>query len=168
MKTAIIKTKAGYLVASWTAKGLYSLSMPLPDRASAGRELLDVNFNNEPGTLEDNHFLKDLDSQLRAFFEGHKVEFDIEVDFSGYTPFTENILRLVADIPYGKVHSYQDVAVMAGNENGARAVGRALGANRTPLVIPCHRIIRSDGSLGGFSSGLGWKQYLLQLEGIVF
>ncbi|HZK18334.1 MAG TPA: MGMT family protein [Clostridia bacterium] len=168
MKTAIIETDAGFLGASWSGAGLYSLTMPMPDSASAGQELLELSFENLRAAGDGSFSPDRLHSLLAAYFLGGKIKFDIEVDFSGYTLFTRKVLQLTAGIPYGEVCTYGDVARMMGNKKGARAVGRALGANRTPLVIPCHRVIRSDGSLGGFSSGLEWKARLLRLEGFVF
>lgn len=81
-----------------------------------------------------------------------------------YSEFTAKVLKVTAGIEPGEVMSYQDVAVKVGNARGARAVGQALARNRTPVLIPCHRVVSTGGALGGFSAGLAWKKYLLDCE----
>jgi methylated-DNA-[protein]-cysteine S-methyltransferase len=87
------------------------------------------------------------------------------VDMSAGTPFQRRVWRAILRIPYGRVRSYQWVAMRVGGKQYARAVGMALGANPVPIVVPCHRIISHDGSLGGFGCGLPMKRRLLKLEG---
>ena len=87
-------------------------------------------------------------------------------DFTGYTDFEISVLEETRKIPYGKIKTYSDIAKAIGKPKAARAVGNALGKNRTPILIPCHRVIKSDGSLGGFSMGLEWKKKLLEQERI--
>lgn len=87
------------------------------------------------------------------------------VDLSSGTGFQRRVWRSIERIPYSRVRSYQWVAARVGGKHYARAVGMALGANPVPLLIPCHRIVAQDGSLGGFSCGLNYKRLLLQLEG---
>ena len=87
------------------------------------------------------------------------------VDMAAGTTFQRKVWKAIARIPYGRVRSYQWVANRVGGKQYARAVGMALGANPVPIVVPCHRIIARDGSLGGFSCGLPVKRRLLKLEG---
>jgi methylated-DNA-[protein]-cysteine S-methyltransferase len=87
------------------------------------------------------------------------------VDLGGFTEFTKDVLAAVYRIPWGAVSSYGGVAGMTGNPAAARAVGGAVARNPVPLVIPCHRVLRSDGSIGGWSGHPGWKDWLLELEG---
>ena len=89
---------------------------------------------------------------------------DFPLDLAGGTPFQRRVWDAARRIPYGTVVSYADLARMAGSEGASRAVGNAMGANPVPIVVPCHRVVHSDRSIGGFSSGLHWKRFLLELE----
>lgn len=104
-------------------------------------------------------------AQLLAYIAGTRREFSFPVDCSAGTPFQRKVWKAITRIPYGRVRSYQWVAMRVGGKQYARAVGMALGANPVPIVVPCHRIISHDGSLGGFSCGLPLKRRLLSLEG---
>ena len=104
-------------------------------------------------------------AQLVAYIAGTRREFSFSVDYSAGTPFQRKVWKAITRIPYGRVRSYQWVAMRVGGKEYARAVGMALGANPVPIVVPCHRIISHDGSLGGFSCGLPLKRRLLSLEG---
>jgi methylated-DNA-[protein]-cysteine S-methyltransferase len=106
-----------------------------------------------------------LEEELLRYFAGEKIAFSTIVDFYGYTPFQKRIHELVRAIPYGEVHTYGQLSLQAGLPKGARAVGGVMRANRTPMVIPCHRVLAAGGKLGGFSGGLDMKRYLLKLEG---
>ncbi|MBU0479037.1 MGMT family protein [bacterium] len=97
----------------------------------------------------------------------NKVVLDnYKIDFTGYTDFEISVLKETRKISYGKTKNYSDIAKAIGKPKAARAVGNALAKNKTPILIPCHRVIKSDGSLGGFTMGLEWKKKLLELEGI--
>ena len=106
-------------------------------------------------------------AQLREYFAGKRTRFDLPVDLSGLTPFQREVLAVTRQIPAGQAWSYQRVAQEMARPKSSRPVGQALGRNPLPIVIPCHRVIASDGSLGGYSggSGLKAKRWLLQLEG---
>ncbi len=104
--------------------------------------------------------------QLEEYFGESRTSFDIELDFSGATEFQRRIYRRLLQIPYGRIVSYGDIADELGEPGAARAVGQAVGANPLPIVVPCHRVVRSDGRLGGYSGGLVRKVTLLRLEGI--
>jgi methylated-DNA-[protein]-cysteine S-methyltransferase len=98
---------------------------------------------------------------------GEAVDFTpFPVDYSGYTPFSIKVLKEARLIPYGSVTSYGSLAAATGGPLAYRAVGNCMNRNRTPLVIPCHRVIKNDGQLGGFGSGINWKKTLLELEGV--
>ncbi|MCZ6626311.1 MAG: MGMT family protein [Deltaproteobacteria bacterium] len=90
--------------------------------------------------------------------------FSTPCDLGGLPPFTRAVLRITAQIPYGEVRSYRWVAQRLGKPNATRAVGNALARNPIPIIIPCHRVVRSDGTLGGFALGRDWKKGLLDLE----
>ncbi len=107
-----------------------------------------------------------LFQQLDAYFSGSPVRFSIAVDLTNGTPFQRRVWQELATIPHGQTRSYGDVARGIGNPRAARAVGMANRANRIPIVIPCHRVVASNGGLGGYSSGLSRKRALLELEGV--
>jgi len=102
--------------------------------------------------------------ELQAFFFGRLRFFSTPYDLRNMPPFTRAVLRVTAQIPYGKVRSYQWIAERLGKPKASRAVGNALARNPIPIIIPCHRVVRSDGTLGGYALGLSWKRRLLDLE----
>ncbi|MBP6941760.1 MAG: methylated-DNA--[protein]-cysteine S-methyltransferase [Syntrophorhabdaceae bacterium] len=101
---------------------------------------------------------------LDRYLRGQKVDFDIPVDVSAETPFTQKVLRVLQGIPYGEVRSYLWVGKQLGYEIAAQAVGQAVKRNPIPIIIPCHRVIREDGTIGGFSSGVNMKRRFLAIE----
>jgi methylated-DNA-[protein]-cysteine S-methyltransferase len=101
--------------------------------------------------------------QLREYFAGKRETFDLPLILDG-TPFQLSVWRNLQAIPYGKTVSYLDLAKKIGNPKAVRAVGLANGSNPIPIIVPCHRVIGSDGSLTGFGGGLPTKQKLLALE----
>jgi methylated-DNA-[protein]-cysteine S-methyltransferase len=106
--------------------------------------------------------------QLEEYFSGRRKNFDLPIDLSALTPFQRQVLAVTERIPFGEVWSYRRVAEKMGRPKSCRAVGQALGRNPIPIVIPCHRVIASDGSLGGYcgTSGLKLKRWLLGHEGV--
>jgi methylated-DNA-[protein]-cysteine S-methyltransferase len=94
---------------------------------------------------------------------GKRREFDLELDFSG-TPFQESVWKALREIPFGKTISYKQLAVMIRNPKAVRAVGSANGKNPIAIIIPCHRVIAADGSIGGYSGGIENKEKLLAWE----
>ena len=101
--------------------------------------------------------------QLNEYFAGERREFELELAPEG-TKFQVEVLEALRGIPYGETRTYRDIAVAVGRPNAVRAVGNANGRNPLPIVIPCHRVIGSDGSLTGFGGGIEAKRYLLDLE----
>ncbi|HBQ29064.1 MAG TPA: cysteine methyltransferase [Desulfotomaculum sp.] len=173
-----IFTKMGWVVAAWGEAGLVALELPCITLEEAlGKIGLRIDKlkrhqknsplytnSHDPKINLSHHVLKEA---LISYFNGEKVNtVTIPVDFSFYSSFARQVLPLVQQIPYGKTYSYQQIACLAKQPKAARAVGRALQANHTPLVIPCHRVIHHHGDLGGFSRGSNWKHKLLTLEGI--
>lgn len=108
----------------------------------------------------------DLVERLKLYFSGRKVEFNDKLDLSGATPFRQAVWEKTRLIPYGETRSYLWIAEQMGKPEAARAVGQALGKNPLPVIVPCHRVVANDGSLGGFTGGLDMKRRLLALEGI--
>lgn len=110
-------------------------------------------------------WLAELALEIERYFDGQPVDLSRwPVDLSQMTPFQRRVLEAARTIPAGQTRSYRQVAEMIGRPRAARAVGQALGANPAPLLVPCHRVVGSGGSLGGFGSGLDWKIRLLELE----
>ncbi|MFF0071467.1 methylated-DNA--[protein]-cysteine S-methyltransferase [Streptomyces sp. NPDC005494] len=106
--------------------------------------------------------------QLAAYFAGGLREFSLPLDWSLTSGFNREVLReLASGVPYGTVVGYGDLAARVGRPGGAQAVGAAMGSNPLPLVVPCHRVVESDGGLGGFGGGQETKRRLLALEGIL-
>ena len=103
---------------------------------------------------------------IGAYFRGENKKLPLLLDFSGSTNFQRMVWSETAKIPYGKTRTYQFIAEKIGKKDSARAVGNALGKNPFPLVIPCHRVLRADGKMGGFTAagGIGLKEKLLKLE----
>lgn len=110
-------------------------------------------------------FAKDVENQLNSYFKRKLEKFDILLHVDG-SNFTKNVLEEISKIPYGKTKSYKEVAEKINQPKAARAVGRASGANRIPIIIPCHRVVGSSGELVGYSGGGGllFKSYLQLLE----
>lgn len=126
---------------------------------------LDFNqFNNvNMLTKLETPLIKKAYIQILEYLNGSRKKFTIPLNPEG-TKFQNRVWKELINIPYGETRSYKDIAVSIGNKNGARAVGNANGKNPILIIIPCHRIISSDGSLGGYSSGLNIKKKLLNLE----
>ncbi len=102
--------------------------------------------------------------QIREYFEGNRRDFDVAMDPQG-TPFQKAVWRRLLEIPYGRTASYGDIARAVGNPRAVRAVGGANGRNPIAIIVPCHRIIGSDGSMTGYGSGIWRKEWLLEHEG---
>ncbi|HMK34580.1 MAG TPA: methylated-DNA--[protein]-cysteine S-methyltransferase [Desulfomonilaceae bacterium] len=115
-----------------------------------------------------NEIMTGLTKELDDYFGGHKVNFSVPLDPRSGTAFQREVWRELTRIPYGELRSYGEIAAAVGNPRGARAVGLANKKNRIPIVIPCHRVIKSDGALGGYDSGVEIKRALLELEGVRF
>jgi methylated-DNA-[protein]-cysteine S-methyltransferase len=113
--------------------------------------------------------INDIADAIAGFLEGEKIEFSLDlVHMALCTEFQQRVLRAEHSIPRGSVSTYQVIARHLDKENGARAVGNALAKNPFPLIVPCHRAIRSDRRLGGYQGGLRMKRALLEREGIRF
>ncbi len=111
-------------------------------------------------------FLQRVMTQLDEYFHHERYRFDIPLAPKG-TPFQKKVWQALLNVPYGRTASYKEIAIAIGHPKAYRAVGLANGRNPIPIIIPCHRIVRANGDLGGFSSGLYVKRWLLKHEGIV-
>jgi len=102
--------------------------------------------------------------EMSAYFAARLRLFSTPCDLDGLSPFIRAVLKITAEIPYGEVRSYRWIAEKLGKPRASRAVGNALARNPIPIIIPCHRVVRSDGAIGGFALGGSWKRRLLELE----
>jgi O-6-methylguanine DNA methyltransferase len=146
-------------------------SPPLVGGVSGGGELLQNNKlsrsthgNTRLNIQRNDSFLKYEIDLLQVYFKGKQVDFDFPLDLSSGTTFQKTVWEKLREIPYGECRSYKWVAEQIGNPRAVRAVGMANNKNPLPPVIPCHRVIGSDGSLTGYASGLYIKKYLLKME----
>lgn len=113
---------------------------------------------------EKNKFTDMIYIQLKEYLKGNRKKFEgIDLKLYG-TDFQIQVWNEISKIPYGKTQSYKDIAILIGNENASRAVGNALNKNPIPLIIPCHRVVASNGNLTGFAYGVNLKKKLLELE----
>ncbi|HMF85114.1 MAG TPA: methylated-DNA--[protein]-cysteine S-methyltransferase [Nitrospiraceae bacterium] len=144
-------------------KGIDAVVLP---KASRQAVLSELGFPSvEPLEGRTSSRLREAQAQLIGYLAGMRRSFDLRLDLSRGTSFQQKVWRTLRRISYGRLRSYQWVAVRVGGRQYARAVGNAVGANPMPIVIPCHRIVAQDASLGGFSGGLPTKRKLLTLEG---
>lgn len=112
----------------------------------------------------DDKILKQARHELESYLKGEILKFSIPLDLSEITDFQTEVYKQVRLIPYGNTVSYTELAARLGDSEKRRAVGMALARNPLPIIIPCHRVIRLDKSLGGFTGGLKWKRNLLKIE----
>lgn len=138
---------------------------------SDGEHLIAIEFENLQAAMTDDVERSDAalnacGKQLKEYFAGRRREFDLPLSPAG-TEFQQNVWAALKAIPYGELRSYRDIAEDLDKPKAVRAVGAANGRNPLPIVVPCHRVIGSDGSLTGFAGGLEAKKILLRLEGAI-
>jgi methylated-DNA-[protein]-cysteine S-methyltransferase len=154
----------GTLLLATTPVGLVRVGLPNQD---ADELLVDLATRVSPRVLEAPAQLDETRRELDLYFEGKLTEFDLPLDWQLSKDFRRKVLRAIARIPYGQTRSYTQMATSAGNVRAVRAAGTACGTNPIPVVVPCHRVLRSGGALGGYGGGLPMKEALLRLEGIL-
>jgi methylated-DNA-[protein]-cysteine S-methyltransferase len=159
-----VDSPVGTLLLATTPRGLVRLGLPNQDRDTL---LEDLAARVSPRVLEAPTRLDRVRRDLDLYFEGALHEFDLPLDWQLSRDFRRRVLRAIARIPYGQTRSYTQVATSAGNERAVRAAGTACGSNPIPIVVPCHRVLRSGGGLGGYGGGLPMKRALLALEGVL-
>ena len=152
----------GRLRLAATRRGLVRLAFPEQDLDGM---LEGLAHGISPRIVEAEAPLDGVRRELEEYFSGRRQSFGVPLDWSLIGGFHRRVLRGTSEIPFGGVQSYAEVAADAGSPRGSRAAGNALGANPIPILIPCHRVLRSGGSLGGYGGGTERKRWLLQLEG---
>jgi methylated-DNA-[protein]-cysteine S-methyltransferase len=154
----------GQLLLAQTPKGLVRVGLPNQD---ADELLVDLAARVSPRVLEAPARLDETRRELDLYFDGKLDRFDLPLDWRLANGFRLRVLRAIDRIPYGQTRSYTEMATKAGNERAVRAAGTACGSNPIPLVVPCHRVLRTSGALGGYGGGLPMKQALLEMEGVM-
>ncbi len=162
---SIFNTNLGWMGISANANdyGLIAVVLPQPDKKKAF-SLLKKRVDKNNLVLADEYF-KGIKTSLINYFEGEKIVFDYPLDIRSATKFEKKVWEVTQSIPYGEVRSYQFIATEVGSPKAFRAVGQALKKNPLPIIIPCHRVIQSNGKLGGFLGGIELKKNLLMVEG---
>lgn len=129
--------------------------------------LVELSATLSPRLLEMPQRLHEVHEQLDRYFSRTLTDFDLALDLSLVSPFSRRVLDGTSAIRYGSYETYSEVAAGIGAPRAARAVGNAVAANPIPLVIPCHRVLRSGGIIGKYGGGVERKRFLLELEGAI-
>ena len=143
-----------------STKGLLGITIPQRS-AQEARQLLGDSVNRATCSLR---LFDDLMERLKVYFSGHRITFPDTLDLSQATHFQREVWEITRRIPYSETRSYAWVAEQIKKPRAMRAVGQALSKNPLPVIVPCHRVVASDGKLGGFSGGVEMKRHLLSLE----
>jgi methylated-DNA-[protein]-cysteine S-methyltransferase len=154
----------GRLLLAGTERGVVRVGLPGQD---PDRLLEDLAARVSPRVLEAPGRLDRARRELDLYFSGRLRDFDLPLDWRLSSAFRRRALRQVARIPYGETRSYTEIAAGAGNGRAVRAAGTACGSNPLPILVPCHRVLRSGGALGGYGGGLPMKEALLTMEGVL-
>jgi methylated-DNA-[protein]-cysteine S-methyltransferase len=157
-----VDSPVGRLTVAATTRGLVRVAYPFREPEAV---LEDLARKISPRVLEAPERLDDIRRELDEYFEGRRRDFSVPIDWSLTRGFGRGVLRATARIPFGEVKTYAEMAQAAGSPRAVRAAGNALGANPMPVVVPCHRVVRSGGGFGGYTGGLERKEFLLRLEG---
>jgi len=163
-KYVVFETKWGCFGLAGTERGLCRTYLPGSKLAAIKSQLLE----DFPEARIEPTFCQAIQKQIVAYFEGalQSFSFDVPLVFNGVGEFSRSVLAACRKIPFGQVITYRELAGRSGRPAASRAVGGALARNPLPLIVPCHRVIRTDGKLGGFSApgGIELKQRMLDLE----
>ncbi|MBI2912521.1 MAG: methylated-DNA--[protein]-cysteine S-methyltransferase [Chloroflexi bacterium] len=159
LKFHLCETDAGWVGLVVSPRGLRATTLPRPSRDEALREVLELGAAEPASEAE----AGDLPRQVRDLAAGRQA--DLAIDWDGVSGFRRAVLEEAMRIPAGETRSYGWLAAKVGSLRGARAVGRVMATNPLPLVVPCHRVVASDGSLHGYGGGLEMKAALLRAEG---
>jgi len=157
---ALFPTSMGWVGALASPRGLRKLTLPVATPDQAQREL----GKEAAGAEEAPQRFDALQQQVEAFFQGERTQFDVPLDTEGHSPFFSRAWRACASIPAGETRSYAWLAAQAGSPLAVRAAGQAMARNPLPLIIPCHRVVGSDGGLHGYGGGLPMKERFLDME----
>jgi methylated-DNA-[protein]-cysteine S-methyltransferase len=157
----VVDSPVGSLLLAASENGVLRVAFEIEDH---DRVLESLAASVGSRILRGGHRLDPLARELDDYFAGRRHGFDVPLDLRLARGFRLAVLRHLSAIPYGSTESYAEVAVASGSPKAVRAVGSACATNPLPIVVPCHRVVRSDGSLGGYLGGLPTKEHLLALE----
>jgi methylated-DNA-[protein]-cysteine S-methyltransferase len=163
---ATVDSPLGPLVVAATPRGLVRVAYT--ESQTDADVLEELARKVSPRVLEAPARLDDARRELDEYFEGRRSHFDLPLDWALTRGFTSRVLQATARIAFGSTSTYAEVASHAGSPRAVRAAGNALGANPLPVVVPCHRVLRTGGGIGGYTGGVERKEYLLRLEGVLF
>jgi methylated-DNA-[protein]-cysteine S-methyltransferase len=163
LAVTVCQTAFGWVGIAWSERGLVALTLPQADEAGALSRL-------PAGTVTVPVATPGLDvaslvERLQRYFDGDAVNFDEPLDGTIGTEFQRRVWAITRDIPRGQTRTYGQIARQAGSPGAARAVGQSMARNPWPIVVPCHRVLGSDGSLTGFGGGVDMKRRMLEMEG---
>jgi len=161
---ARVDSPFGELLIASTPKGVVQLSLAGYDQ---NETLEGLASKVSPRMFESAKRLDPVRKQLDEYFAGKRLSFDVPLDWQLSHGFALRVLKATARIPYGKVSTYREMAEKAGNVRATRAAGNALGGNAIPIIVPCHRVLRTGGGFGGYGGGVAMKEALLRMEGAV-
>jgi len=161
---ATVDSPFGRLLLASTRRGIVRIGLPAQDPDALLEELA---WRVSPRVLEAPAGFDEARRELELYFAGRLQKFGLPLDWQLSRDFRRRALRAVSRIPYGNTRTYTEVATSAGNGRAVRAAGSACGSNPIPIVVPCHRVLRSGGGLGGYGGGLPMKEALLELEGVL-
>ncbi|MER6124697.1 methylated-DNA--[protein]-cysteine S-methyltransferase [Streptomyces sp. NPDC001795] len=165
----VVATGIGPLLLAATRDGLVNVVFHATDAVrDKALDGLASRLGTEPVEDPGSPLLAQAIRQVEEYFAGERRDFELSLDWSLITGFNRQVLReLASGVPYGTVVGYGDLAGRVGQPGAAQAVGVAMGSNPLPVVVPCHRVVESDGGIGGFGGGLETKRKLLALEGVL-
>ncbi len=161
IKLSAFRTRIGWIGVAYNERGIVTLRLPRNSREESLKSLQQDFANAQVVTKAPDQILR----ELTEYTEGRRRTFDLKLDWSSLKPFQRAVLQAANKIPFGETRSYGWIAQQIGNPAACRAVGRALATNPIPIILPCHRVLASDGSLHGYGGGLPMKAKLLKLEG---
>jgi methylated-DNA-[protein]-cysteine S-methyltransferase len=169
IKYAIFRTTLGWMGIAATAKGLLALILPKRTKKEVMTELKEELGEKFPSVklVQDKKMFAGYIKDITDYFNSGRVDFNYKLDLTIFTSFQRQVYSVARTIPYGVTSSYSWIAQKVGEPGAKRAVGQALKKNMLPIIIPCHRVIKSDNLLCGFAGGVEWKAKLLAIEGVI-
>jgi methylated-DNA-[protein]-cysteine S-methyltransferase len=160
-----IDSPVGPILLAATPRGLVRISFAMG--LTVDDFVAELSHAVSPRVMESSTYFDCIREELDEYFAGRRARFDLPLDWRLTGGFGRRVLEETARIPYGSVSTYKDMAAAAGNVRAHRAAGNALGANPIPIVVPCHRVLRTGGAIGGYGGGPETKKFLLELEGAI-
>jgi methylated-DNA-[protein]-cysteine S-methyltransferase len=157
----VIETEQGWIGLAFSEHGLRATTLPRRTKEQAVRELLDMGASDPMPERE----MADIPERIAALASGQSENLAMHIDWNGISGFRRRVMELCISIPHGETRTYKWLAEEAGSPRAARAAGRVMATNPLPIVVPCHRVIGSDGGLHGYGAGLPMKEALLRAEG---